>query len=383
MNFLFYAPQMAPYGGMERHICGLAGALADRGHRVELLTTSHSLGRELRDGLASHGVTLRELAIDRSHARHRSQAAHKAVWLFRAAMAARRTHWDVIYTNGQSALSRLVWFAARPATRIIHHHHTAGDANEQASWSRPFRHVLGQAREIVACSRATQSALARALHRSDVGFLPYLTAPAMEASAVVERNYAADTPLNFGFMGRLVAEKGIDAILALSRRPQFADITWHLHGAGPGYDENLFRHYPLVAYHGPFAGPASMAAQLRALDALVLFSLHNEGMPLSLLEGMSAGLPWIATDRGGTRELAVHPANCLLVENGHDLDSLAIATREMARRLRAHLTSRVEQRRGYDQQFAPAAVLRVWLAFLEGPGPARPARLETSLREAR
>ena len=31
---------MAPYGGMERHVCSLARVLAEQGHRVRLLTTT-------------------------------------------------------------------------------------------------------------------------------------------------------------------------------------------------------------------------------------------------------------------------------------------------------------------------------------------------------
>ena len=372
MNFLFYAPQMAPYGGMERHICGLANALAARGHHVELLTTSNSLGRELRDGLLTHGVLLHELPIDRGHARHRSAAFRKAWWLLQKSLSLRRTTWDVIYTNGQSALSRLVWIAGRARTRIVHHHHTAADEDEQGSWSPIFRHVIGRAREIVACSRATQAALETALHRHDVSFLPYLTSAAMPADRVEEISYDAEQPLHFAFMGRLVPEKGIDAILALSRRASLADIRWHIHGAGAGYDEELFRNYPNVVYHGPFAGMGAMGPALRTTDALVLFSLHNEGMPLSLIEGMSAGLPWIATDRGGTREIALSSANCLLVSNGHDLDSLARAAREMARRLRAGETSRREQRRLYDQVFSPQAVTAAWAAFLERTESPRP-----------
>ena len=48
MNVLIYVPQMAAYGGMERHVCSLAASLARQGHCVVLLTTSNSLGPELR-----------------------------------------------------------------------------------------------------------------------------------------------------------------------------------------------------------------------------------------------------------------------------------------------------------------------------------------------
>src|SRR5690606_8397467 len=140
---------MAAFGGMERHICDLAVVLASRDHRVTLLTTSNSLSDTMREGLVTRGVTLRELPRKRGTA----SRLHKSLWLIREALRSDSTRWDVIYTNGQSALARVAWFAAKPHTRIVHHHHTAADPQEQATWSRLFRKVLAKAPELVACSR--------------------------------------------------------------------------------------------------------------------------------------------------------------------------------------------------------------------------------------
>ena len=62
MNILIYVPQMAAFGGMERHVCDLARVLASRDHHVKLITTSNSLSDELRSSLVERGITLRELA---------------------------------------------------------------------------------------------------------------------------------------------------------------------------------------------------------------------------------------------------------------------------------------------------------------------------------
>lgn len=361
MNILVYAPQMAAFGGMERHVCDLSGVLASRGHAVTLLTTSNSLAPALRGRLEQTGVTLRELARDRG----RASRLHKGFWLLREALRNEGTRWDLIYTNGQSALARLVWLAARPHTRIVHHHHTAADAREQATWSRGFRHVLKNAPELVACSRATQRALAQALQRDDVHFLPYLTSSPVAAIGVQDRLYSPQAPLHFGFMGRLVVEKGIDRICALSQRADLPNITWHIHGAGDAYPPAHFTAYPNVVYHGAYTAGAQQAAILESLDALVLFSTHNEGMPLSLIEAMSAGLPWIATDRGGTREMAASADNCIVVDEPHTIDSLAAAVRELATRIRNGMTSRHEQRRTYDTLFSPPVVAESWCSFLE------------------
>ncbi len=366
MNALFYAPQMAAYGGMERHICSLAALTAARGHRVTLFTTSNSLGTDLRTELNHPSITLRELPAARNHA----GKTRKLRWLLAEILRARRENWDVIYTNGQSALARVVWYAGRRSTRRIHHHHTAADAGEQATWSQAFRNVLQQAPEIVACSCATRDAINRAIDRTRTSYLPYLTRCPVDAAAVRER--APGAILNFGFMGRLIPEKGIDAICRLSADPSLAHVQWHLHGASAAYPSEFFRAWPRITYHGAYVGTAAQAEALNGLDAIVLFSTHNEGMPLSLIEAMSAGLPWIATDRGGTAELAVSAPNCVVVPHPANDEALRRAVIELGERIRDGRTSRVAQRHAYDENFSPAVASARWLEFLETPSPAEP-----------
>jgi len=362
MRCLIYVPQMAAFGGIERHVCTLARALSGRGHTVLLLTTSNSLGGDLRTLLLEGGVELRELAVKRGEAGR----GVKAAWMLRQVFLARLGRWDVIYTNGQSALARLAWIAAGEGTRVVHHHHTAASDGEQRSWSGPFRQVLRKAPELVACSCSTRDALARAIPRLDIRFLPYLTPCPVGREMIADRNYAEVDRLNYGFMGRLVPEKGIDAICELSLRPELAGITWHIHGSGDAYPKEFFRPYPNIAYHGAFTGAREHARALLALDAAVLFSAHNEGMPLSLIEAMSAGLPWLATDQGGTREIAVGDANSIVISGQPNTERLAAAAVDMAGRLRGGLTSRRAQRDAYDRTFNPDTVLEKWYSFLEG-----------------
>jgi glycosyltransferase involved in cell wall biosynthesis len=356
---------MAAYGGMERHLCSLAALTAARGHRVTLLTTSNSLGDDLRAELDHPLISLHELPA----ARHQAGKFRKLRWLLAEITRARQQPWDLIYTNGQSALARIVWHAARNAARRIHHHHTAADTGEQATWSQSFRYVLREAPELVACSCATRDAINRAVHRTRTLYLPYLTRCPVAAGEVSDDPPGAT--LHFGFMGRLIAEKGIDAICRLSADPDLAHITWHLYGAGADYPPEFFRAWPRVVYHGAYVGAAAQARALNELDAIVLFSTHNEGMPLSLIETMSAGLPWIATDRGGTSELAVSAANCLIVPHPATDAALRHAVNELSARIRSGLTSRLVQRRAYDDYFSPAVVGARWLEFLESRIPAQ------------
>ena len=363
MNTLFYAPQMAAYGGMERHICSLAALTARRGHRVTLLTTSNSLGDDLRAELKHPLISLRELPA----ARNRAGKLRKLQWLVSEVWRARQEKWDIIYTNGQSALARVVWYAAPGTARHIHHHHTAADTGEQATWSKGFRNVLRDVSELVACSCATRDSINLAVQRTNTVYLPYLTRCPVDAASVADRS--SRETLHFGFMGRLIREKGIDTICRLSADPSLAHITWHLHGAGPDFPPEFFKAWPRIVYHGAYIGTAAQAAALNQLDAIALFSSHNEGMPLSLIESMSAGLPWIATDRGGTRELAISSANCVVVPFPASESDLRSAVVEMSSRLRAGRTSRVAQRSVYDTHFAPSVVGERWMEFIEAHLP--------------
>jgi glycosyltransferase involved in cell wall biosynthesis len=368
MNLLFYCPHLAAYGGIERHLCALAAAAAGRGHAVTLLTTGNSLGAELRTGLALAGVVLLELPVPRRHA----GKTRKLLWLLSQVALLRATRWDAIYTNGQGALARVVWWAGRGArVRRVHHHHTSADATERARWTPAYLRVVRDAPELVGCSRATCAGLAAETGRMDARFLPYLTRCPVSASAVVER--APGPRLRFGFVGRLIPEKGIDALCRLSADPALADLAWHVHGDGPAFPGGFFQAWPNVRHHGAYEGVEAQARALLDLDALVLFSTHNEGMPLSLIEGMSAGLPWIATDRGGTRELALSPADAVVVPHPASDETLRDGVLSLAGRIRAGETSRLAQRRVYDAHFAPETVARRWLDFLESSADSRPA----------
>ena len=358
MNLLLYAPQFAAYGGMERHLCLVAEAAAQAGHRTVLLTTSNSLAPDWRARLRAAGVELREL----SAARGTAGGLAKAWWLLRQALALRAIHWDTLYTNGQGALARIVWLAARRGTRRIHHHHTAADPAEQHTWSPGFRRVLASAGELVGCSRYTAERLGEATGRRDAVFLPYLTETTLTAGPLASST--AGTTLRFGFLGRLVSTKGIDTILRLAADPACDGIEWHIHGAGADFPPERFAGRPHVVYHGAYHGPAQQASVLAALDAVVLFSVHNEGMPLSLIEAMAAGLPWVASARGGTPELAESAADCELVGNPEHYDECRAAVLRLAARLHDGLTSRTAQRAVWERRFAPPLVRTRWLEYL-------------------
>jgi glycosyltransferase involved in cell wall biosynthesis len=93
-----------------------------------------------------------------------------------------------------------------------------------------------------------------------------------------------------------------------------------------------------------------------------------------LIEAMSAGLPWIASDRGGTRELAREKSNCVLVLKPTDIEATLRDTLELVRRIHAGETSRLRQRAIYDSYFTPEVVSKMWFTYLEAAKPTNTKR---------
>jgi len=124
-----------------------------------------------------------------------------------------------------------------------------------------------------------------------------------------------------GFVGRLVADKGIPTLIALARRfkQRSEKVRFVLIGDGPlrpqveaiARDENL----PLQC----LGFRADVPLLLAGLDAYVHPSRY-ESFCLSVLEAMAARLPVVASKVGGLPEL-VTPTTGILVNDLDDLDA--------------------------------------------------------------
>lgn len=209
----------------------------------------------------------------------------------------------------QALTPEVVWLTSRLRGRpfIAHFHLDVDPSGPAGRWLAAYKRlvlgrVLRAAASVIVLSQ-DQARFVRDQYRVErVAVVPN-GVPAGLAPGVAEARPAA-APLRVLFVGRLAPQKNLPRLLeALSLMREPAELT--IVGDGP----ELAGLTALAARLGldnlNLAGPQEhtrLGAWYRQADVFVLSS-DKEGMPLAALEAMSCGLPVVATDVPGLREL--------------------------------------------------------------------------------
>jgi glycosyltransferase involved in cell wall biosynthesis len=142
---------------------------------------------------------------------------------------------------------------------------------------------------------------------------------------------------------RLIPLKGVEHVIDAMRLSP--DVTLVIAGDGPARQALEARAHALggrVHFAGEVHGPQKhalwSAADVFISASVVAESGRTEGMPTVLLEAMAHGLPVVATDVGGVRDVLLPGENALLVppENPRAI-AAAIGALQTDAALRAHL----------------------------------------------
>ena len=182
----------------------------------------------------------------------------------------------------------------------------------------------------------------------------------------VRLGLAPDVPV-VGCVANLRPVKGHDTLLAA-----FAGVRAHLPSArlvlvGEGVEEERLRAQAEelgISGAVSFLGRRRDVAELmRAFDVVALAS-RSEGFSNALLEAMASGVPCVATDVGGNRELLEDGACGRLVPAG-DAEALAAGLVEVAadRGVRERMGREARQR--VTARFAPEVVRDLWYGLYE------------------
>ncbi len=143
-------------------------------------------------------------------------------------------------------------------------------------------------------------------------------------------------PLTMLLATRLLWEKGVGEYVTAAQQLREAGLSLNCLIAGqpdPGNPASIpveqLKRWQQQGAVTLLGHVADMASLLKQVDIMVLPTNYGEGVPRSLLEGAACGLPLIATDVPGCREIVQHQHNGLLVPP-RNVDALANAMRQLA-----------------------------------------------------
>lgn len=300
MKVLHVLPGLAP-GGMERLVVQLARDAAGHGDSVAVASGPGAWVEQVAAAGAEH------IALPVTS---RGTAAAMAVATARLARGMRRLRPDVVHSHNvrATALARLALLVSRHHAALVPTLHGLDPGDYRAA-----RRVLSPtARRVIACAPA----VARSLHaagfpadRIDVIINGAALRPADPSRRAAMRESLAlgQAPLVLG-IGRLAEQKNWPVFIEAAARlngPCFA-----VAGDGPLRP----RLTSLAGRRGSpvrFLGAVDDIAALIGIASCVVSTSSWEGLPLSLLEALSLGVPVVATADGGLTDLV--PAEALLL----------------------------------------------------------------------
>jgi glycosyltransferase involved in cell wall biosynthesis len=183
-------------------------------------------------------------------------------------------------------------------------------------------------------------------------------------------------PFRFLYAGRMLADKGLHELIAAVRSINTDGVQCDLWLSGFAEVENVsaISRKQLKSWGSEpgidWLGPSDVMENIySAVDCVVLPS-YREGMPRSLLEAGAMGLPVVATDVPGCRNIVRDRFNGLLCEVRNS-KSLENAMREMLRMTLAERTTMGENGRAlvsqkFDENLVVEATMRAVESALKG-----------------
>ena len=176
------------------------------------------------------------------------------------------------------------------------------------------------------------------------------------ANAVADTPDRADpggSPLRIAMVARSARPKRPDLLLqalALLRDRLGHEIPASLIGGGSGLEAQRVLSRQLNLRAIDFPGDVSDVSQRLAQHAIFVLMSDHEGLPISVIEAMRAGMAIVASDLPGVHELVAPGQHGLLVPNQADALAGALAQLAASAPLRARLGHAARQR--YEALFS-------------------------------
>jgi glycosyltransferase involved in cell wall biosynthesis len=314
---------LAEVGGAQAYVASLLPALADR---FDVVVAAHGPG-PLVDAASVPKVRFVPLV----HLRRRISPWRDLVAVVELVRLLRRERPEIVHANSSKAgvLGRLAALLARVPIRIFTVHGWAFSAHSGLS-SRLYRWADRLVRPLTTVTICVaESELSSGVRAATCDPARTLVIPnAVDVAAAPRTRHAGD-PRRIVTVGRLQRPKdfvtlvralqalpaGVFELVVVGEGPDRRRVEQEIRGLGLSDRVHLY-------------GERRDVRELLAGSDLFVLSSSSEGMPLSVLEAMAAGLPVVASRVGGVPELVVDGVTGILVAPG-DEQELAAALRRL------------------------------------------------------
>ena len=292
-------------GGIQRHILDLTSHLRRSGHRVVLAGAPNVWGNENIDD-DFEAVPLDQVSSTGSSMFGRVKAAHKSSRRLREII--NEYEIDLIHSHETApAIVAKVATIGTKLPKIITYHGSAPTRVKQFARVSRFCADVAVSPSQTTLNQLVDFGVPRA--RTKVLGLGISQKPNSSESEIAEirasLNLKADDMLCLS-LSRLDYQKGIDIMIdvagkVISKNPR---VTFAVGGTGPLADEvEGWLKKAGIEDRFKFLGSVSDVQNYLAAADFYLLTSRWEALPISIVEAFRAGLPVIATDCGGVKEL--------------------------------------------------------------------------------
>jgi glycosyltransferase involved in cell wall biosynthesis len=334
---------LAEVGGAQTYVASLLPALVER---FDVVVAAHGAG-PLRDATAAAGARFEPLA----HVRRRV-GARDVAGLVELVRLLRRHRPDIVHASSSKAgvLGRLAGALAGVPIRIFTVHGWAFAAYSGAA-GRLYRvadRFVRPLTTVTVCVSERERNLGLAARTCDPVRTVVIANAVDVAGAPRVRAGNRERPLIVA-VGRLQAPKDFLTLVRALGRLEPGSFEAVIVGDGPDrgrLEEEIGRL--AVAERVTLAGERRDVPELLAAADVFALASSSEGMPVSVLEAMAAGLPVVASRVGGVPEQVEDGETGVLVDPGEPEDLADALSRllgdvELRRRLGAAGRARAEQ----------------------------------------